>query len=1549
MYRVLIMAGCLALALVSGPALGTAQVVPEMQTWRFDRDSGGRILRERDPSSRETRYTYTDRGQLEWLRFSDSSTVHYTYNATALRETMTDPIGTTRYAYDPLGHLQSVTLPTEPSLRYEIDLHSRVRRVELSDGWWASYAYDLFGRLTSVESPIGMVTFKYYPGQVLDGVPHPQVTRTLPNGVMTTWTYNADMQLVGLRHDRAGALLAGWTYAYDALERLIGIRDVTAPAELRYVFDDAGRLTTVFRGDHPVETYRYDGGSNQVVAQRSGATRQYHYDALGQLIVVDGRPLRYDPAGRLTYNESVESARHYRYDAAGRLAAVVLGNREVTYRYDGDGKLIERRDGSSVERWIYETQLGLPQVLAIYETNRPLAHHLLAPHHVAIRYASGQVVYLLEDHLGHVRALTDAGGGLIGRIEYSAFGSVDALPPMASGFGFTGAWHDAASGLVYLHARWYDPAVGRFISPDPWLGTLWNPVSLNRYVYAANDPVNLVDRAGMAPEQREHMTPIPPWFDVQGNVDRGRQLIEQRIIRNFQRMEQHPTDVLGRIGTYTANFGWQFLAEFWSFEADVWTQTQKAAESWGIHLADPERISLGEAWRETGEAAWTAGSTVLPALKSLDPTILAGHIFSKTGVLDWAINAGVTGALNRATVKAIKFGEAAYKTVDTGKTLYDLGKKAWDAWSPFIGSSTPTAPNARVGGVSLQAIAEGLKGLGAINGVSFDRAAGRLVLIGDSAPGISINVNLDDLAVALQSVARGVWPGVSIDPDPKNAHSDTMYFRYIGPTEHTHFGDTMGVSDRLMKVIGMGEDNENPGRIVRPAIESFKDLFQLVREIRSEGSTWSRFWLVPDQIQWEISSDGKTIWCTKTTMKVKTQVMVLEGNRLVDAPNQRDPASEAFAQWFSSHYDELAQQYPIYAELRELAKLVSLVSWLQEQLPANEFNALAEAFRPELFNTPKTTSAIRPTHQGVTLFGGVDLQPPPRTPVLPRGGRPEAVGRAVQETLPVRSSATVGKLHVANRDYPVVSLPFASLQPSGSLTLHATDLGTSAGLDRVRLTRHYTSALTQRGPFGRGWEIIVPELREPKSSSGVHWVLTDSWRTSERRVEASEFAEIKRHPDGVTLMGRDGSHWEFNRDGKLVWLRTGDFTLDYVYQDGRLTRTSMQHPNGSTHSLELIYKDDLVVSAVDSSGQTAYYRYDDAQRLIEVRVGEHLSRYVYDDQHHLSSMSIDGVSRSFTIEPDGAVSQFVDELGRRVEIERKTQADGSTLIRSSVPGIAEILLDASGRVVGLQGERWIVRLEHHDDNFSRTLLVDGTVVSRDQLDRQRNVFTREIIGDRTVEVTLNKDGQPQSALITAVSDGSQSEIHYDQYGRWVSMSDPTGGSYQREFGSLRELRYITTPSGTHHVRADQQGRPLIIRSPAGKELTFSYGVDNAPESVALEGPMGRLQWQRTSAQNWELRSAERVLQRLMLDENSRIVEAKAGELDVRAEHSRGGTIVHRSDGTQILLRLDAQGRLVEMQEHPFGTIPLRPPMPELTGKAEVHEKFEQMRERPKPR
>ena len=68
---------------------------------------------------------------------------------------------------------------------------------------------------------------------------------------------------------------------------------------------------------------------------------------------------------------------------------------------------------------------------------------------------------------------------------------------------WNGAWgyrNEAhTGGLQKVGVRWYDPAIGRFQQKNPWLGTPYEPLTLNRYGYCVNEPIQFSDPTGREP------------------------------------------------------------------------------------------------------------------------------------------------------------------------------------------------------------------------------------------------------------------------------------------------------------------------------------------------------------------------------------------------------------------------------------------------------------------------------------------------------------------------------------------------------------------------------------------------------------------------------------------------------------------------------------------------------------------------------------------------------------------------------------------------------------------------------------------------------------------------------------------------------------------------------------------------------------------------------------------------------------------------------------------------------------------------------------------
>ncbi len=107
------------------------------------------------------------------------------------------------------------------------------------------------------------------------------------------------------------------------------------------------------------------------------------------------------------------------------------------------------------------------------------------------------VQYLHTDHLGSPVAATDANGAEVGTQSFYPFGEVrNPQGIFDTERGFTGQIADAATGLNFYNARYMDPTLGRFISPDSIVPSVFDPTLFNRYAYVANNPLKYTDPTG---------------------------------------------------------------------------------------------------------------------------------------------------------------------------------------------------------------------------------------------------------------------------------------------------------------------------------------------------------------------------------------------------------------------------------------------------------------------------------------------------------------------------------------------------------------------------------------------------------------------------------------------------------------------------------------------------------------------------------------------------------------------------------------------------------------------------------------------------------------------------------------------------------------------------------------------------------------------------------------------------------------------------------------------------------------------------------------------
>jgi RHS repeat-associated protein len=473
------------------------RTLPLGQSEHFTYDAGGNVLTHTDFNGDTTIFTYDCLGRLTGKTLPDGATVGYTYDAVDNVVSHTDAVGTTTYTYDRRDRLTAVTDPTGVTLSYTYD-DAGNRLTLTGPGGTTQYAYDAANRLTAVTDPDGNTTqYTYDAAGRRTGVLH-------ANGTATTYTYDARHRLTALEHRDAGnALLARYEYQLDAAGKRTRLTESTGRT-VDYQYDALGRLVRVDDVLGPVTLtteHTYDAVGNRVSATRQGQTQTYLYDANNRLTaLLAADTFTYDANGNLLSHTRDGQTTTYSYDGQNRLVQVTepVGNVTVN-RYDDAGLRVATIVNGTTTQFVWDRAhpSGLPQIVAeLDDTGNVLNRYTYGDDRISL-HTGGQTYAYHYDGMGSTRLLTDAGGAIAARYQFDAWGNLmSSSGSVPNPFLYTGEQFDPNAGFYYLRARFYDPVHGRFVSADSHPGSVYDPPSLHKYLYAHADPVNHVDPTG---------------------------------------------------------------------------------------------------------------------------------------------------------------------------------------------------------------------------------------------------------------------------------------------------------------------------------------------------------------------------------------------------------------------------------------------------------------------------------------------------------------------------------------------------------------------------------------------------------------------------------------------------------------------------------------------------------------------------------------------------------------------------------------------------------------------------------------------------------------------------------------------------------------------------------------------------------------------------------------------------------------------------------------------------------------------------------------------
>jgi len=381
-------------------------------------------------------------------------------------------IHSTTYSYNDEKLLEKESINKDYACEYRYDA---LKREERSDVLFAN-------KLSLARS----LSYLQQDGATLDLIAEEAIRVSLPDGGLMeerrAYSYDVQGRITEIAVDDKKA-----SYSYDGLGRLVKERNETLGMEISYSYDRLGNMLSK-------RTYALDSGflksedqltysDDAAHALSSWNGKRVESDALGRITSLDGVSFSWNSDGTLAFAKDASAGKtEYLYDSNGirRLKRLPSGE-EVRYVTDGSRILSESRGGKRID-YVYAKD-GL---MGFYYAGEPYLYE---------RGAQGDIIRVY-----------DRSGSVAAEYAYDAYGNCEVLADVGgiaslNPFRYRGYYFDAETGLYYLNARYYDPRLGRFLSPDSL--SYLDPSSAagtNLFAYCQCDPVNNVDPSGHMPD-----------------------------------------------------------------------------------------------------------------------------------------------------------------------------------------------------------------------------------------------------------------------------------------------------------------------------------------------------------------------------------------------------------------------------------------------------------------------------------------------------------------------------------------------------------------------------------------------------------------------------------------------------------------------------------------------------------------------------------------------------------------------------------------------------------------------------------------------------------------------------------------------------------------------------------------------------------------------------------------------------------------------------------------------------------------------------------------